>query len=89
MSKEEFEDGYVYARYPGLTGYAYNADFWSEDDGKAIMERIMRNVDWIEGGINPVLHMKNGKELSALDTDDFPQPTSEDIEGMREEQEEE
>jgi len=89
MSKEEFEHGYIYGAYPGLTGYAYKAEFISEEQAKKVMQEIMKGVDWIEVGPGdwPVLHMKDGRELYVMDTGDFPMPTSEDIEGIREEQE--
>jgi hypothetical protein len=86
MSKDEFEHGYVYGFYPGLTGYGYQADFISEEDAKAIMERIMKKVAWVEDTErgSPILHMKDGSELDVGDTEDFPKPTDEDIEGERE-----
>jgi hypothetical protein len=86
MSKDEFEHGYVYGFYPGLTGYGYQADFISEEDAKAIMERIMKKVAWIEDTErgSPILHMKDGSELDVGDTEDFPKPTDEGIEGERE-----
>lgn len=80
MRMEEFRDGYVDAYYPGLTGYGYQAEMLTKDEGKEVMERILKNVVRIEtcGNGSPILIMKDGKELFVDDTDDFPVPTSEE-----------
>ena len=82
MPIEEFREGYVDAYYPGLTGYAYQAEIISEDDAREVMEDILKGVAWIQrcADMHPILHMKDGKELYVQDTDDFPQPTSEEEE---------
>jgi len=81
MSIEEFREGYVDAHYPGLTGYAYQAEFIDEDAAMKIMNEILGGVKWIERCVNmhPILHMKDGRELYVDDTNDFPTPTNEDI----------
>jgi hypothetical protein len=80
MTMEEFREGYVDAHYPGLTGYGYQAEMISERRAMQVMEKILKDVVWIERCVNmhPVLHMKDGKELYVQDTDDFPTPTSEE-----------
>jgi len=82
MPIREFREGYVTAHYPGLTGYAYQGEIIDEDAAMEIMNEILQKVDWIEQCVtmHPVLHLKDGKELYAQDTDDFPQPTSEPLE---------
>lgn len=83
VSRAEFRKGYVDAYYPGLTGYGYQAEMLTEDEGREAMEKIMSGVAWIEQCSDlsaPILHMRDGRTLYAQDTSDFPQPTSESIE---------
>ncbi len=48
MSKEEFEKGYIYGKWPGQVGYAYRADMIDTSSGKQIMETLLHHVKWIE-----------------------------------------
>lgn len=81
MSIGEFLRGYVTGDYPGLCGYAYNADLISIGDAERIMERILDETVCVDdSGPYPVLVQRDGKGLHAQDTDDFPQPTD-DCEG--------
>jgi len=79
MDVGEFREGYVDAYYPNLEGYAYQADIIGPDEGRKVMDAILKDVAWIEqcGNASPVLHMKDGKDLHVDDTDAFPAPTSE------------
>ncbi len=84
ISKEEFEKGYVYSKWPGQVGYAYRADLIDISSGKQIMEHLLRHVKFIDEDRKdtiPVLHMENGHRLFATDSNDFPQPIDEIPEG--------
>jgi hypothetical protein len=80
MSKDEFEEGYT-SYYPGLTHYAYQGEPISPEYAEQIMSDIMRKVDWIEVDErgNPILHLRDGKVLYAESSEDWPQPSAEDI----------
>lgn len=81
MTLQEFREGYVIAHYPGLTGYAYQGEIIDEDEAMNVMAEILGKVAWIEQCVasHPILHLKDGKELFAQDTNDFPQPTNEPL----------
>lgn len=82
MSKKEFADGYIYGMWPGLQGYAYNAQFIDPSSGRKIMEHLLKETKLVENGPGgPFLHLYDGTVLSAADSNDFPQPTSEVDEG--------
>jgi hypothetical protein len=80
MTKREFVDGYVDARFPNLTGYAYQSEILTEEKARTVMYEIVKRIDWIEEreSGHPILHMRDGKELFVDDTDDFPKPTDEE-----------
>jgi len=82
----DVRSGYVDAHYPGLQSYAYNAELISVDDGESVMRRILKEIDWIEWPIDdhPAFHLR-GEPANAIhsivDSDSFPQPTVESIDG--------
>ena len=80
---EEIRRGYVDAHYPGLTGYAYQADMMDEDDGRWVMHDILKRIveiDWPPDS-HPSFRVQGEEDWKYVqDTNDFPWPTSEDIE---------
>ncbi len=81
VSKDDVRKNTIYSRYPGIIGYAYNADNLSIEDGDKVMEHLISEAKSVtldrEG--NYYLHMKNGKVINVQDSNDFPQPFSERV----------
>lgn len=67
MTKREILSGYVNARVPGLTGYAYQATTWCPDCGVAIARRVVR--DWERNG-----RLVDITHANLCDTAQFPVP---------------
>ena len=93
---QDLRDGYVDAKFPNLTSYAYQADHISIEDGEAAMEDILSKIveiQWAEGE-HPRFKLKGDDKLRFVeDTDDFPQPDDQPFDeaddGLEEEEEEE
>ena len=86
MDIDEFTQGYVYAHYPNLEGYGYQADWIEPAEARDIMVEIVKQISWVEDvPQGPILHMKDGRTLYALDSEDFPQPSDESPEWGEEE----
>jgi hypothetical protein len=67
MTREEIRRGYIDARCPGITGYAYQATTWCVDCGRAIARRLVR--DWERSGkLGEITHLDLGN------TEQFPVP---------------
>jgi hypothetical protein len=88
-------DGYVDARYPGLTGYAYQAEMLDPEKGTETMESILDDIvelRWPEDA-HPEFRLKGEDNWRSIeDTEDFPQPSADpvdDAEGEEEEAEDE
>lgn len=94
---EDFVSGYVEGQYPGLTGYAYQADMVSIERGREIMDELLDDIVEIRyvGDAHPEFRLKGEDNWrSSVDTEDFPQPSADEEgedeeEGEEEEEEEE
>jgi hypothetical protein len=83
MSKDDFIKGYIESEYPGLTHYIYQGEPISPEYAEKIMWNIMYKVDRIELDEhgNPILILGNGVVLYTESSDDWPSPSTEDIDG--------
>lgn len=89
---EDLRECYVDAHFPGLESYIYEAELLYIEDGEGVMEEILHKVveiDWPDDG-TPSLRLRGkDKWLSVEDSEDFPQPSTDFIEGEGEDEEEE
>lgn len=89
---EELEESYVDSEYPGLTSYAYRADQISIEEARDVMDEILDDVVEIRwpDDAHPEFRLKGeDKWRSVTDSEDFPQPSTDEAEESDDEEEDE